>query len=52
MKYTELLHIVAEGDFAYTHSFGQFGGAGFVFHDLFRVAGGRATEHWDVMVPR
>jgi predicted SnoaL-like aldol condensation-catalyzing enzyme len=52
MKYTELVHSVAEGDFAYAYSFGQFGGVSFVFHDLFRVANGRATEHWDVMVPR
>ena len=50
MKYTALLHTVAEGDFAYTYSTGRFGGADFVFHDLFRVAKGRATEHWDVMV--
>ena len=52
MKYSEVLHYVAEGDFGYAHSLGHFGGAAFVFHDLFRIAGGRATEHWDVMVPR
>ena len=40
------------GDFAYTRSVGVFAGADFVFHDLFRVADGRAVEHWDVMVPR
>jgi predicted SnoaL-like aldol condensation-catalyzing enzyme len=52
MKYSEVLHYVAEGDFGYAYSLGHFAGAEFVFHDLFRVAGGRATEHWDVMVPR
>lgn len=51
MKYTDLQHVVAEGDFAYAYSLGMFGLAPFVFHDLFRVAGGRAAEHWDVMVP-
>jgi predicted SnoaL-like aldol condensation-catalyzing enzyme len=51
MKYSELLHTVAEGDFVYAHSNGTFGGTEFVFHDLFRVANGRAVEHWDVMVP-
>lgn len=52
MTYTDVLHVVAEGDFAYVHSVGVFAGADFVFHDLFRVADGRAAEHWDVMVPR
>jgi predicted SnoaL-like aldol condensation-catalyzing enzyme len=52
MRYSDVLHVVAEGDFVYTHSHGSFGGTPFVFHDLFRVAGGRAAEHWDVMTTR
>jgi predicted SnoaL-like aldol condensation-catalyzing enzyme len=52
MRYSDVLHVVAEGDFVYTHSHGSFAGAPFVFHDLFRVAGGRAAEHWDVMTAR
>ena len=52
MKYDGIRQVVAEGNFAYLRSEGQFAGQPFVFHDLFRVAGGRCVEHWDVMVPR
>ncbi|MEU9149740.1 nuclear transport factor 2 family protein [Streptomyces sp. NPDC048417] len=52
LKYSDVLDVVAEGNFAYVRSVGVFAGADFVFHDLFRVADGRAVEHWDVMVPR
>ncbi|MEU9288943.1 nuclear transport factor 2 family protein [Streptomyces sp. NPDC048275] len=52
LKYSDVLHVVAEGNFAYVRSVGVFAGTDFVFHDLFRVAEGRAVEHWDVMVPR
>ncbi|WP_329240588.1 hypothetical protein OG223_53550 [Streptomyces sp. NBC_01478] len=52
LKYSDVLDVVTEGDFAYIRSVGVFAGADFVFHDLFRVADGRAVEHWDVMVPR
>jgi predicted SnoaL-like aldol condensation-catalyzing enzyme len=52
MRYSDVLHVVAEGDFVYTHSHGSFAGTPFVFHDLFRVAAGRAAEHWDVMTTR
>lgn len=51
MKYDAIRQVVAQGDFAYLRSEGQFGGRPFVFHDLFRVAGGRCVEHWDVMAP-
>ncbi|WP_330252963.1 hypothetical protein OG874_44195 [Nocardia sp. NBC_00565] len=52
LRYSDVLNVVAEGNFAYVRSVGVFAGADFVFHDLFRVADGRAVEHWDVMVPR
>ncbi|MGL6237001.1 MAG: nuclear transport factor 2 family protein [Segniliparus sp.] len=52
MSYDGIRQVVAEGDFAYLRSEGSFAGAPFVFHDLFRVAGGKCVEHWDVMVPR
>ncbi|MFD3309542.1 hypothetical protein [Streptomyces sp. NPDC058694] len=52
LTYSDVLDVVAEGDFAYIRSVGVFAGADYVFHDLFRVADGRAAEHWDVMVPR
>lgn len=51
MSCSTVLDVVAEGDFVYTRSLGVFGGTDFVFHDPFRVGGGRAVEHWDVMVP-
>ena len=51
MKYDGIRQVVAEGNFAYIRSEGVFGGQPFVFHDLFRVAGGRCAEHCDVMVP-
>ncbi|MFE2971042.1 hypothetical protein ACFXKC_47085 [Streptomyces sp. NPDC059340] len=46
LKYSDVLDVVAEGNFAYVRSVGVFAGADFVFHDLFRVADGRAVEHW------
>jgi predicted SnoaL-like aldol condensation-catalyzing enzyme len=51
MKYDEIVHVVVQGDFAYFHSSGHFGGSPYVFHDLFRVSDGKCVEHWDVMVP-
>jgi predicted SnoaL-like aldol condensation-catalyzing enzyme len=49
MKYSARRQTVAEHDFVFTLSEGAFGGAPFAFYDLFRVADGRAVEHWDVM---
>jgi predicted SnoaL-like aldol condensation-catalyzing enzyme len=51
MTYSAVHHTVAEHDFVFTLSEGAFGGAPFAFYDLFRVAAGRAVEHWDVMTP-
>jgi predicted SnoaL-like aldol condensation-catalyzing enzyme len=51
MKYDEIVHVVVQGDFAYLHSNGHFGGEAYVFHDLFRVSDGKCVEHWDVMIP-
>jgi predicted SnoaL-like aldol condensation-catalyzing enzyme len=52
LKYSDVLDVVAEGNFAYFRSVGVLAGADLVFHDLFRVADGRAVEHWDVIAPR
>ena len=52
LKYSDVLDIVAEGNFGYVRSQGVLAGAEFVFHDLFRVADGRVVEHWDVLGPR
>jgi predicted SnoaL-like aldol condensation-catalyzing enzyme len=51
MQYTTRHRAVAEGDFALILSEGRFGGERYTFYDLFRVANGRAVEHWDVMTP-
>src|SRR5262249_53521737 len=51
MSYKGISQTVAEGDFGYTRSEGQFAGQPFIFHDLFRVINGKCAEHWDVMVP-
>jgi predicted SnoaL-like aldol condensation-catalyzing enzyme len=51
MQYTTRHRAVAEGDFALILSEGLFGGERYTFYDLFRVANGRAVEHWDVMTP-
>ena len=37
MKYDQITHVAAEGDFAYVRSEGKFGDEPFIFHDLFRV---------------
>ena len=52
MKYDGIRQVVADGDFAYIRSEGSFAGDPYVFHDLFRVEGGRCVEHWDVMALR
>jgi hypothetical protein len=41
---------IAEGDYVYALSEGQFAGMPYVSHDVFRIAGDRAVEHWDVMI--
>ncbi|MEU4163118.1 nuclear transport factor 2 family protein [Actinoplanes sp. NPDC026670] len=48
MVYTELHKVVAEGNFVLTVSEGSFGATPTAFYDLFRVAGGRIVEHWDL----
>jgi predicted SnoaL-like aldol condensation-catalyzing enzyme len=52
MKYDQITHVVAEGNFAYVRSEGKFGDEPFVFHDLFRVDAGLCAEHWDVITSR
>ena len=52
MKYDQITHVVADGNFAYVRSEGKFGDQPFIFHDLFRVDAGRCAEHWDVITSR
>ncbi len=49
--YTQVHNVVAEGNFVFVQSEGQFGGAAMAFYDLFRVESGKIVEHWDVVQP-
>ena len=42
-------HILAEGEFVFTHGEGISHGNPTVFCDLFRVQDGKLAEHWDVV---
>jgi len=47
--YKEIHNVVAEGNFVFTQSEGEFGGKATAFYDLFRVDDGMIVEHWDVV---
>lgn len=47
--YTKVHRVVAEGNFVFTQSEGDFGGVHTAFYDLFRVDDGLIVEHWDVV---
>lgn len=47
--YSKIHNIVAEGNFVFTQSEGDFGGKPTAFYDLFRVQDGLIVEHWDVV---
>ncbi|OPY33286.1 MAG: SnoaL-like domain protein [Methanomassiliicoccales archaeon PtaU1.Bin124] len=49
MRYYKTYHIIAEGNFVFTHSEGEFAGKHVAFADLFRVKNGKIVEHWDTM---
>jgi predicted SnoaL-like aldol condensation-catalyzing enzyme len=48
--YRKVHQLIAEGDFVFTRSEGEFGQP-VVFNDLWRVKDGKITEHWDVIGP-
>ncbi len=47
--YKKIHNIVAEGNFVFTQSEGDFGGQVTAFYDLFRVENGMIVEHWDTV---
>lgn len=47
MTYDGIRQVVADGDFAYVRSEGNFAGKPYVFHDLFRIANAKCAEHSD-----
>lgn len=49
MTYSKTHFIVAEGNFVFTASEGEFLGKHSAFYDLFRVDNGKIVEHWDVI---
>lgn len=51
MAFEKTYRIVADGDFVFVHSSGEYGGKRVAFADLMRVDGGRIVEHWDAIQP-
>ncbi len=49
MRYDRVHKVLGEGNFVLTISEGEFAGKHSAFYDLFRVAGGKIVEHWDVI---
>lgn len=49
--YTKIHKVLGEGNFVLTVSEGEWNGTTNAFYDLFRIDGGKAVEHWDVIQP-
>lgn len=49
MIYDRTHMVLAQGDYVLAVSEGTYGGAHTSYYDLWRVAGGKIAEHWDVM---
>lgn len=47
MKYEKTYRVIAEGNFVFAHSKGEFMGKKVMFADLMRVENGKIVEHWD-----
>ncbi len=47
MEYKKTYRIIADGNFVFVHSEGEFAGRHVAFADLFRVEDGKIVEHWD-----
>lgn len=47
--YTKLHNVVADGNFVFTQSEGQFDKKHTAFYDLWRVENGMIVEHWDAV---
>lgn len=47
--YTEVHHILGEGNFVVAMSEGTFGDVPTAYFDLFRIEDGKIVEHWDVI---
>ncbi len=49
MQYAKTYRIVADGNFVFAHSEGEFAGRHVTFADLFRIENGKIVEHWDAL---
>lgn len=49
MEFKKTYRFIAEGNFVFAHSEGEFAGRHVAFADLFRVENGKIVEHWDVI---
>jgi predicted SnoaL-like aldol condensation-catalyzing enzyme len=51
MAFEKTYRVVADGEFVFVHSSGEYGGKKVAFADLMRVEGGKIVEHWDAIQP-
>lgn len=49
LKFEKTYRIIAEGNFVFAHSKGEFLGKKVIFADLFRLENGKIVEHWDLI---
>ena len=47
ISYSEVHHVIADGNFVFSLSEGELEGSAYGFYDLFRLEGGQLVEHWD-----
>jgi predicted SnoaL-like aldol condensation-catalyzing enzyme len=51
LVYAQIATVIGEGSFVLVVSQGSLFGTPYSFYDLFRMARGQITEHWDVLQP-
>ena len=49
MKYEKTYRVIAEGNFVFVHSKGEFAGKQVAFADIMRLENGKVVEHWDAI---
>jgi predicted SnoaL-like aldol condensation-catalyzing enzyme len=47
ISYSQVHHVIADGNFVFTLSEGELNGTAYGFYDLFRLEAGQIAEHWD-----
>jgi predicted SnoaL-like aldol condensation-catalyzing enzyme len=51
LVYAKIDKVIGEGNFVLVIGQGSFAGTSYSFYDMFRMAQGQITEHWDVLQP-